>query len=276
MNINYEILTEVRFEHEYFSSMFSAFNVCPSEDSRKKLRDFGMEFREQYGRFFIFFDVFHGGEKRSREAVLSKALCLVFTLELTDLMFFNYTAVLSMNVQQSVFYFSNRIVGKQALHRQELVSDKDVYAYPLTFFREDGMVKPFGKIVLKIAPGLLDVYLIRFEAMATYWRYILVSDYLKAIKNPVVLDQQTQVIFKGPNPIELPSGLTGVAFVSPEPIKLSSKTAARYQLLENSEDNPEKRRVIVRALQNPNPVYISSLPVEQEPNIKSNYSEIII
>eukprot|EP01133_Synstelium_polycarpum_P010503 gene10503-12225_t len=123
-------------------------------------------------------------------------------------MFFNYTAVLNMNVQQSVFYFSNRIVGKQALHRQELVSDKDVYAYPLTFFREDGMVKPFGKIVLKIAPGLLDVYLIRFEAMATYWRYILVSDYLKAIKNPVVLDQQTQVIFKGPNPIELPSGLT--------------------------------------------------------------------
>lgn len=52
-----EVLTEVRFEHEYFKGMFTGFKVRPSASSQKVLANFGMAFREQSG-FFLFILIF--------------------------------------------------------------------------------------------------------------------------------------------------------------------------------------------------------------------------
>lgn len=276
MNISYEILTEVQFEHEYFKGMFSVFKVRPTASSSKLLVNFGMEFREQYGRFYIYFDVFHAGVKRSREEVLLKRMNLIFTIELVDAQFFNYTARFETKLSQEIFYFSNPKRDNEFLHKKSLVSNDDLYNYTSRFFRESGPVKPFGILALKLNTGLRKVYTIRFEALATYWRYVLVSDYLKAIPNPIVIDKEKQQVFNGPKSIILPSGVIRICFVSPEPIKLSCKAVNRYQLLESSAESPLKGRVVIRALQNPNHTYLSLLPQEEDAELNRNYSEIII
>jgi len=276
MNIRYELLTEVQFEHEYYNGLFSAFKVKPSAGCLKLLGNFGMEFREKFGRFFILFDVLHGGIKRSRKDILESGLHLIFSLELTDTSIFNYTAPFNMDFRKAVFYFSNSKIEHTTLHKGDLVSNKDIYSFPLRFFPEDGISKPFGKIILQLSSGLLSTYVIRFEALATYWRYILMSDYLTGISNPVVTDKSSQIIFNGPKSINLPSGVTRSYFVSTRPIKLSSKPITNLQLLDHSSGGIQNSRVIIRTLQNPNYHYISSLPTEEDIGINIKYSEIIL
>lgn len=276
MKISYEILTEVQFEHEYFKGIFSVFKIRPTTASSKILLNFGMEFREQYGRFYIYFDIFHAGVKRSREELLLKRMNLIFTIELVDPQFFNYTARFETKLSQELFYFSNPKRDNEFLHKKSLVSNDDLYKYTSRFFREPGLVKPFGILALKLSTDLCKVYVIRFEAMATYWRYVLVSDYLKAIPNAIVIDKEKQQVFIGPKSITLPSGAIYNCFVSPEPIKLSCKALNRYQLLESSAERPLNGRVIIRALQNPNHTYLSLLPPEEDAEPNRNYSEIII
>lgn len=276
MNIRYEILTEVQFEHEYFNGIFSVFKVMPNAFSRRVLANFGLEFREYDGRFFIYFDVFHGGTERSRADLLCKDLHLAFYIKLIDQQFFNYTSPFEMELGKEVFYFSNSKVDREFLHHERWVSNQDLYPYSVRFLDTSDLIKPFGILVLKVAKGLRLTYGVRFEAMATYWRYILVSDYLKAIPNPIVIDKETQQVFSGPETITLPSGATSICFVSPEPIKLSSKAVNRYQLLQNSADGMLKGRVVIRSLQNPNHTYLSRLSQGEEAKTKRNYSEIII
>jgi len=277
-----QILTEVQFEHEYFKGRFSAFGIKPSASSQKVLANFGMILREDNGRFSIYFDVFHEGIRRSREDLLSRGLHLVFSIELVDSSFFKYTALFDRPKNQAepdkdVFYFSNRKMNNELLHNGSLVSNHDLYPYSLRFSRELGSVKPFGILVLKLGADLRPLHFIKFEALATYWRYILVSDYLKGVPNPVVIDKLSNQVFDGPKSITLASGATGVSFVSPEPIKLSSSTLNQFQLLENSGDHPLKGNVIISVLPNPNHTAVQSgLPQKEDVEFKRKYSEIII
>lgn len=276
-----EVLIEVRFEHEYFKGVFPGFKVRPSASSEKVLTNFGMVFREQSGSFFIYFDDFHGGVKRSREDILYEGLNLFFSIELVDPLFFNYTArfdipKFKLELDKEVFYFSNSKPNNELLHKERLVSNHDLYPYSLRLSRESGLMKPFGILVLKLTPGLRLLHFIRFEALTTYWRYILVSDYLKDIPNPVVIDKLNKQVFDGPKPITLPSGGTGICFVSPEPIKLSSAVLNQFQLLENSGDNPLKGKVVIPVLPSPNHTYVSGLLQQEGIGFKCNYSEIII
>lgn len=282
MNITYQILTAVQFEHEYFQNDgFSIFKVRPDAASQKVLKNLGMDFRERHGRFSIYFEVFFGGVTRSREELLRKGLHLVFSIELIDPSFFNYTAkfdtpLFETKLGEQVFYFSNAKHHTDLLHQESMVSNRDLYAYPLRFFPQSGLAKPFGILVLKLAPGLRLLHFIKFEAQATYWRYILVSDYLQAIPNLNVIDQLNGEVFKGPIPITLPSGAIQMSFVSAAPIKLSNTFINQYQLLESSADHPLKGRVVIRALQHPNHNYHSRLTPEEGSDPKLNYSEIII
>ncbi|NRF38350.1 hypothetical protein [Pedobacter foliorum] len=76
--------------------------------------------------------------------------------------------------------------------------------------------------------------------------------------------------------VRLPSGETGICFVSPEPIKLSCAVLNQFQLLENSGDHPLKGKVVIPVLPNPNYTYVPGLPQQEGTELKPNYSEIII
>lgn len=274
--MKFERLTEVRFEHEYFRGMFSAFVVRPSRATQKTMKNYGLEFRLSAGRFLIAYDRTQGAVARGREQLLDQNLVLLFSLELTDLTLLNYTAQLDFKFGKQNFYFSNSNIGREALHRDHFVSNKAIFDAPLRLFPDEGLASPFGKIAIKLSKGLLPGYTIRFEALATYWRYILADEQFNTMDHLSIIDKETQEPFNGPVPITLPFGKRGLSFVSPAPIKLSSRYTTSYQLLETSGNSVRKQRVLIRALQHPNPAYISRLPQEEGLEINRNYSEIII
>jgi len=276
MKMHYQILTEVRFEHEFYSGVFSAFDIYPTDETTSMLKNFGLEFRQYPGGFMILFDREHAGADRSKASLLAKELSLHFMLKLKDQDLFNYTNTFNTDISKHVFYFSNSNVARENLHSGEVVSNKALFAHPLRFFKSQGLTKPFGHLVIKLKPGLRDIYIIKFEALASYWRYILASNEARSVEQPMIMDNETQTIFDGPKYLTLPSGQQAAFFVSPAPIKLTNKTTIRYQLLERDVEGAKRNKIVIRALQYPNHAYISSLPQSEDEEGDHKYSEIII
>jgi hypothetical protein len=280
MKYAFDTLVEVQFKHSYFSdTVFNGFNINVSNNTLTTLNKMGLLFKAFTGGFYILYDKNFGNTPRTRDNVLNENITFEFTLTLKDPNFYTYTANLPDQISDSMYYFHNSLAAvagapnANTLHADEFVSEKDVHK--LWYFKEKFFTKPFAKLDLTVNPGLEPQYYISFMARATYWRYILMSDYLQNLNSPAIIASDNTNVFGTPLEINLPDDRTVCGFVSADKLTLSQRYGGKtFQLVENYETGSSKYKVVMRALASPDINYISRIPLKDTNPV--NYSDIFI
>jgi hypothetical protein len=244
--------------------------VKPTADTERFLLNNGMLFKAKHDGFMIAYESYNNDKVYDREPILTAGGTLTFTVSLNDALFFNYTAIKATNIGTSVFYFHNHntAVQSSSLHSSEYAGVNDVVPVkdlPYHFFN-----KPFALMEIGLNNLHTEDYVIRFMEKSTYWRYLLVSDHLRELHNPAVLNGS--VAFKGPVEIELPGNRSALAFESEIPVSIKQRSEKTFQLVENYDADSNKGKTVIKALPHADINIVSKLSTE---NIKE-YSEIVI
>ena len=269
MQSAFDILTKVNFSHSYFSDgVFNRFSISPTDATYKILKNHDLILKFFNGGFYILYDKNFAGTTRTTEDLMAEKLTLNFTLTLTDSLFYNYTAGVPAQIDQSIYLFNNSLNTAGSLHANDFVSADDVQ--PLSFFTEQFFVKPFAKFILAINSGLQAQYTIKFNARSTYWRYILMGDYLQQLNKPAIIDNTNAGTFGAATKIDIPGQAQANAFISGDVLPLSQRPAKIFQLAENYEPGSSKYKVVIRSLPNPDIMGVSGLS-----NSASNFSPVL-
>lgn len=277
MKYRFETLVSVSFMHTYFSNqLFGGFTLEPSEQTSRGMLNHGLMVKPFNGGFHILFDVNFAGGVRERSDVLKDDVLCEFVLRLTDKGFYNYTEPVEGDITSGIYYFHNTFKNstnlKNSLHSDKYVTSKDLL--PLDSFEEKYFVKPFAKLDLRLSDGLEASYSLTFKAKETYWRYILVSDDLKSLNSPAVLDSVSAESFDGPETLPV-RGKETLAFRSKNPISFSQTAKNVFQLVDNYDAESGRYKVVMRALPSADPNHITL--IESNSNNRTlNYSEIFI
>lgn len=267
----FDILVKVNCSHSYFfNGIFNGFTVKPADATSRALQNHDLLMKPFNGGFYILYNQNFAGTTRTRQDVLNEKLTLDFTLVLNDTLFYNYTADAPAQIDQSIYFFNNTLNTNGLLHANEFVSESDVQ--PVSYFKEQFFVKPFAKLTLAISSDLQNEYTIKFKARSTYWRYILMGNYLQELNSPAIIDADSTNAFGVPAKIDLPGNRQVNAFTSGQALQLSQRPAKAFQLAENYENGSSKYKVVIRSLPYPDISAISRLPN----NSSSNFSDIFI
>ncbi|MBW4891599.1 hypothetical protein KXQ82_17870 [Mucilaginibacter sp. HMF5004] len=277
MRFAFDILTQVKFSHSYFSDgVFAGLDVNMDIATKKMMDNLGLMYKPFKGGFYILFDRHIVSTERKREDVLTEKVIFNFTLELKDPLFYNYTANLPQQIDKSIYYFRNSLKTTPGvanpLHNDEFVNEKDVVN--LSDKRHHFFKKPFAKLSILVHPELETHYAINFDVRQTYWRYILVSDYLHKLSNPAIIDDKDGNIFGEQFDLELPDTKRVRGFVSANKMALSQRQAKMFRLVENYETGAAKHKDVIGALPYPDVRSISRLSVNN--TNPANYSDIFI
>ncbi len=275
MKYSFETLVSVSFYHSYFSNQaFGGFIIEPSKSTSHELLNNGLLLKKYSGGFHILYDSNFAGSARSREDVLKTPLTCQFILRLGDKGFYNYTEPVEGDINRSIYYFHNTFGNgpglKRSLHSDKYVTVKDLF--PLDSFGEKFFVKPFAKLDLTLSEDLETIYSITFKAKETYWRYILVSDDLRSLNSPAIIDSENLEFFEGPEKLPV-KGKEMIAFRSKSPISFSQDAKNIFQLVDNYDAGSGRFKVVMRALPSADPNNVTLI----ESNTRNlNYSEIFI
>ena len=271
----FDTLVTIRFSHSYFAgNVFGGLGLNVRAQTAETARNMGLLLKPFNGGVTILYDQDFGGKSRTREDVLNENLRLEFTLNLADPHFYSYTAGLPAQIDNSVYYFTNSTSAQSdtgLLHKGDFASESDIYK--VWYFKERFFNKPFAKLDITTYPGLKTEYFIRFQAIATRWRYILVSDYLQQLKKPAIIGGDNGKAFGEPLMITLPDNRQVNAFVSDSELSLAADAGKVFQLVENYENGSSQYRVVIRALPRPDVRLISKIDSQSNP---VNYSDILI
>ncbi|MES2328697.1 MAG: hypothetical protein V4539_03775 [Bacteroidota bacterium] len=277
----FDTLLTVGFVHDYFGGDgYAAFTISPSADTQNDLLRMGFIFKVQHAGFRIVFDTQFQGSPRNRAEALKTPIELIFNLNNNDPNFLIYTGGVaesgSGDISKSLFCFTNRTVGsdifRHTLQEKDTVSGSEMI--PLAEYPEKFFSKPFGQVRIILHEGMEQSFQICFGAKSTHWRYLLVSDYLKQLVSPAVINRETGEAFIGPESIALPGNGEALAFYSVSPVMLTAKPNKSFQLVENYEVDTGRFRVVKGMLPNPTAGAISNLPGGETG--KLNFSEILL
>ncbi len=278
MQVKYNILTNIVFQHKYFShQQLECLTVLPSKTTERFMLNNGMIFKSFNNGFTLLYETDKNGLEKNKEVLLSDDLILRFYLFLTDANFYNYTESGFENITSSLYYFHNIIEKRKnpfspsLLHQKEFVSESDIL--PLEEQEEQYFRKPFALIDIRLNNNLLSEYALSFKEKQTYWRYLLMSEHLKELQKPAILSNQ--IIFNGPITKKLSNKREVICFESNKPISLNQVPINHFKLVENFENETSSFRVVIKLLPTPDINNISSIEDSQEKN-KIKYSEIFI
>jgi len=283
MRYDFDILTQVQFNHSYFSgSVFNGFDVNVFDSTKRTLNNMSLMYKPFKGGFYILYDKNFANKPRSREDVLTEKLMFEFTLELKDPFFYNYTDSLPAGIEGSIYHFHNSLNVSPGvpnpLHEAQFVSEKDLVN--LSDNRHHFLKKPFAKVNILVHPQLETQYYIGFAARQTYWRYILMNDYLHHLSNPAIINETDDNVFSPQFDVQLPDAKKAYGFVSADKLTLSQNPSATYRLVENFQKGEASHKEVIRALPIPDVRYTSLIPVQQTDPIRDtnpiNYSDIFI
>lgn len=277
MRYAFEILVSVSFNHSYFSTQnFGGLSIEPSEETSRMLLNHGLMIKQFSGGFHILFDKNFAGSEREKATVLKDNILCQFTLRLNDRNFYNYTEPVEGDINTSIYYFHNTFKSspnlKKSLHSDKYVSAKDLQ--PMENFEAKYFVKPFGLLELQLSEGLEETYSVTFKAKETYWRYILVSEDLKSLNSPAILDSASSEFFEGPETLPV-RGKDTLAFRSKNPISFNQKARNIFQLVDNYDAETGRYKVVMRALPSADPNNITLIDSSTSTRTL-NYSEIFI
>ena len=277
MRYAFDILLQVQFTHSYFvDGVFNGLDVNIDTVTKKAFDNLGLLYKPFKGGFYILYDKTFAKADRTREDVLNEKIIFNFTLELKDPLFYNYTAGLPQQINQSIYYFRNTLKTTAGvanpLHAGQFVGEKDVVN--LSDKKHHFFKKPFAKLSILVHPALETQHYIGFEARQTYWRYILMSDYLQHLNNPAIIDSKDNNVFSEQFDIDLPDAKKARGFVSTDKLTLSQRPPSFFRLVENYENGTPAYREVIRALPFPDVKYISRIPITDTNPV--NYSDIFI
>ena len=265
MNVSYEKLFKVYFEHKYFTDgRFTGYKLFPTEQSRSLMLKEGLILKSLPDGFFILFANPFEGSHRDRESMLKKNITLQFLFQIDDPLFYEYTGNLPSSLDKRIFWFSNFDKKQQVwrdsnlLHLSEFVSENDIEL-------SADSLHYFGYIEIRFEVHLKEDLYIRFLNRATHWRYILMGEYLQKFEKLTILDKANQKLFSGPKIIELSGGNKGIAFTSTEAIVLTQQSDKHFQLVVNYDEITKHFETEL----------ISKLPVPSLQNFKLNDGSII-
>lgn len=254
MQNKYDLLVEVIFTHAYFGgTQFGGIQTDIPEDTRTVLINNGLLFRSMPDGFKILFDTRFAGRQRERSGVTG--LSLLFRLRLADPDFYTYTAIDPVDISRSFFYFSNA-AGPDSpqpapglLHSGDFASANDMVVFgklPGNCFGPH-----FGWLQLALDESLENTYQVRFPVRSVYWNYIVVSEHLKELSSPAIIDAATREAFDGPETITLQDNRSALSFVSGEQIPWNLSEKKTCQLVANFEAGMDKYKVVMAALPRP-------------------------
>ncbi|NCT94939.1 MAG: hypothetical protein GXC72_10970 [Chitinophagaceae bacterium] len=279
MAAQYQLFCSVRFRHAYFEGQdFTAISCTPDAATADFLQRLGLVFRTTPDGFSVLYDTQFAGSPRTREQVLQEKVTLCLVLSNNDPLLVGYTGGVAItDLSKTVFCFANTTaVGnnetRETLTAGETVGDTEllqVDEMPYPFFS-----KPFGLLLLTLHSGMPVQFEVRFQAKHTYWRYLLVSEHLRTLVNPAVVNRETREVFIGPEQMVLPDNREVLSFRSGSPVSLTAKPNKSFQLLENYEPMSGRGRVIIGILPNPVSGAITRLPATE--NAGLNFSEIFL
>lgn len=271
MDIKYSILFRVDFRHAYFADDIpDCFSVRPTADTEKFLLNNGMLLKVKHGGFMIAFESHNNGQAYTGDSILASGETLTFAVSLKDPLFFNYTAVEAADIGTSAFYFHNHNTAgrSSSLHASEYAGAEDLV--PAKDLPQQFFTKPFALIEIRLNDAYTGDYEIRFKEKSTYWRYLLVSDHLRELDKPAVLNGS--IVFTGPVEMELPGKKTALAFESGIPVSIRQRSEKTFQLVENYDAGSNKGKTVIKTLPHPDINIVSKLNTDNS----KEYSEIVI
>jgi hypothetical protein len=277
LQVEYDILTNVLYRHRYFSNQrLECLAVRPALSAETYLLNNGLILKSFKDGFALLYETSNNGQRHDKSEILDNTITLRFYLTLNDNSFYNYTDGQIDNLTETVYYFHNLNENEESmfaanrLHHDEFVSQSDV-----SFLASLGEItnnKTFAVIDIRLKEELPVEYFIYFKEIQTYWRYVLVSDYLQNLHQPAILGEKE--FFDGPNKIELPNKQDALCFISSEPISHIQIPLNRFKLVENYTKESSSYRVVKRMLPSPDPSSISNIGGIRE--IDKKYSDIFI
>ena len=296
MNLQYEILFSVFFKHTFFAgNIIKVLNVHPDKKSVLNILRRGLLFKPFEGGFHVLYETNFGGKKRQREEVLKEEFFLDLIINNNDPNFFSYTSDFSVGISQYLFFFTN-FHDSRSLQKADYVSKEDLYdlscctanncpvndccaknycgktsGCPINKYPEIYFKKPFGLINIIVNNSLEKMYHVTFSAISTFWRYIIVSDYLKELASPAIIHKKVQ--FNKQENIGLRDYK---AFVSEQEIELKEQPDKGFQLVENYDREKGRYKVVISMLPNPAINNISFIGSEAGNKDKKIFSEIFI
>jgi hypothetical protein len=269
MNFGFEKLFQVNFRHSYFNNGTpNCFKVSPTKETNLILLNNSLLFKEKETGFIIAFESHNNSNVRSRDSIMKLDEILKFTVSLNDPFFFNYTEVVAGNLSNSVFHFHNFDDNKSLLHTLDFAESNDLVDKETV--ASEMFIKPFAIIQIQLSKVNTEEYFIQYKEKSSYWRYLFVSEHLKTISVPAVLNSEVQ--FSEPSELVLPNGKIAIAFESLEPIPLKQRSSRQFQLVENFDRLTSKGKTVIKHLPHPDVNIISKL----SSGGNKEYSEIII
>lgn len=278
MQVSYELLTNVVFQHQYFNKQrLECLYVKPSVECERTLINYGLIYKNARDGFAIFYQTESNREVQSREALNGNNILLRFNIMLNDANFYNYTDSGIESLHNSHYYFHNIPEKREDtsklkyLHHKEYVSKADVITQYTA--HGDSLSKPFAVVDILIHNELHSEQVISFLQRKSHWRYILMGDHFLELHKPGVIGDGA--IFNGPFTRLLANQKEVICFESQEPISHYQISKHHFQLVENDEGNDSGYRVVVRRLPTPDVTTISTIKEKTEKE-KIEFSEIFI
>ena len=274
MKQRYEILTTIRYRHDFFqSSSWQGIGIRVPTATAKQLLNKDLVLKQQPSGCTLLYNTLGAG-KRDRADILQENSTLIFEVVLNDPLFYNYTGMRAENISHQCFMFGNAEENATGmLHRQAYADVADLQqadTLPGIF-----AVKPFGVLSLQLNASLQETYEIRFKAQSTYWCYFLMSGQLSALANPVILDTNGIPCFSSPVLTTMPDMQQVPVLISNQPIPLSDRTTNFLKLADQYPDEKDRHKIIISPLPTPDPGRISAAGRAWH-NIDKTYSEIFL
>ncbi|MBS0032287.1 hypothetical protein ACTJJ0_33760 [Chitinophaga sp. 22321] len=269
----YEILTTIRYRHDFFqSSPWQGISLRVPVAAGKQLLDADLVLKQQQTGCTLLYNTLGAG-KRDRADILQDNITLTFEVVLNDPLFYNYTGIRAEHISSRCFVFGN--AGRNTsgmLHRQAYADVADLQAVDTP---PGVAAKPFGVLSLELNASLQENYEIRFPAQSTYWCYFLMSGQLSSLAHPVILDTNGVPCFSAPVLTTMPDMQQVPVLISNQPIPLSDRTTNFLKLADQYPDEKDKHKVIISPLPTPDPGRISAAGRAWH-TIDKTYSEIFL
>lgn len=161
---SYHQLFEVNIEHNYFAgNEFTAYTISPDKKTRSGFLDLGLVVRSKNHGFVVYFESDFNGKTRSRNSILNHAHTLNFNFQITDPLFFSYTANFPSDLSNKVLCLSNFDEATKTLRISERLHES-VFVSESEFKPTGDALNHFGQIEIKCDKGLKEEFQICFEA----------------------------------------------------------------------------------------------------------------
>ncbi|WP_447985966.1 hypothetical protein [Nitrospira sp. Nam74] len=265
---SYRPLFSVAVEHQFFSDAVPlGLKFVPTPKTVTMLQCTGMLLKNTTKGISCFYDEANAETLGRDAAGQDEAWTIGFKVFSSDSAFANYTE-LFRHREDAILYFDNRngtddVTGMVRLHHEEYVAEENLQSVTSPSLEElltkkDRLVRPLCLVNLwmterergvlaSLAHTPAGVYVIKFKARQTFWKYYVLGKLSRRRLSIVDLDNKIEFEYAGNT--SLSDDRTAITFRSHEAISLSARSDYRIQL---KEAGPSGAKVLIPRLPVPN------------------------